>query len=46
MTEYVPPYIETYTTNRSITLTKEEVEKLREILDTLPASVQEKINRL
>ena len=42
---YRPP-IETYTTNRGLTLTAEEVEFLRGVLDTLPESLQEKVNRL
>ena len=40
------PNIETYTTNRGLTLTKEEVEFLRSVLDTLPESLQEKISKL
>ena len=42
---YRPP-IETYTTNRGLTLTAEEVEFLRGVLDTLPESLQEKVNKL
>ena len=38
--------IETYTTNRGLTLVPEEVEFLRGIIDTLPESLQEKVNRL
>ena len=44
-TNYRPP-IETYTTNRGLTVTQEEVASLRKILDTLPTSLQEKVNRL
>ena len=40
------PNFEPSTTNRGLTVTKEEVEFLREILDTLPDSLQEKVNRL
>ena len=42
---YRPP-IETYTKNRGLTLVPEEVEFLRVILDTLPESLQEKVNKL
>ena len=38
--------IVTYTTNRGLTLTAEEVEFLRGVLDTLPESLQEKVNKL
>ena len=40
------PNIETYTTNRGLCLTAEEVVFLRSILDTLPESLQVKINKL
>ena len=42
---YRPP-IETYTTNRGLTLNAEEVEFLRGIFDTLPESLQEKVKLL
>ena len=42
---YRPP-IETYTTNRGLTVTQEEVAALREIIDTLPESLQEKVKLL
>ena len=38
--------IETYTTNRGLTLTAEEVEALKLIKHTLPASVLEKLSKL
>ena len=40
------PTIETYTTNRGLTLTAEEVEALKLIKHTLPASVLEKLSKL
>tara|TARA_R100000008_G_C3445189_1_gene96497 strand:+ start:356 stop:517 length:162 start_codon:yes stop_codon:yes gene_type:complete len=40
------PNFEPTTTNRGLTVTQEEVAALREILDTLPESLQEKVNRL
>ena len=44
-TNYRPP-IETYTTNRGLTLTAEEVEALKLIKHTLPESVLEKLSKL
>tara|TARA_R100000008_G_scaffold53433_1_gene32416 strand:- start:498 stop:659 length:162 start_codon:yes stop_codon:yes gene_type:complete len=44
-TDYRPNF-EPSTPNRSVTLVPEEVEALRAILDTLPESLQEKVNRL
>ena len=44
-TNYRPP-IETYTTNRGLTLTAEEVEALKLIKHTLPESVLEKLEEL
>ena len=38
--------IKTYTSNRGLTLVPEEVEFLREIFDTLPESLQEKVSKL
>ena len=40
------PNFEPCTPNRSVTLVPEEVEFLRGVLDTLPESLQEKVNRL
>ena len=40
------PNFEPSTPNRGLTLVPEEVEALRAILDTLPESLQEKVNRL
>ena len=40
------PNFQPSTTNRSITLTHEEVEALKLITHTLPPSVLEKVNRL
>ena len=42
---YRPP-IETYTTNRGLTLTAEEVEFLQSITEQLLQSLQEKVSRL
>ena len=42
---YRPP-IETYTTNRGLTLTAEEVEFLQSITEQLLPSLQEKVSRL
>ena len=40
------PKIETYTTNRGLTLTAEEVEFLQSITEQLLPSLQEKVSRL
>ena len=40
------PNFQPSTTNRSITLTQEEIEALKLITHTLPPSVLEKVNRL
>ena len=38
--------ITTYTTNRGLTLTQEEVLFLQSVLETLPQSLQEKVSKL
>ncbi len=42
---YRPPF-EPSTPNRSLTLVPDEIKFLRGIVDTLPESLQEKVNRL
>ena len=42
---YRPP-IETYTTNRGLTITAEEVEFLQSITEQLLPSLQEKVSKL
>ena len=56
MTNHTDPYpalgsnyrdpIVTYTTNRGLTLTQEEVIYLRGVIETLPQSLQEKVSKL
>ena len=38
--------ITTYTSNRGLTLTQEEVLFLQSVLETLPQSLQEKVSKL
>ena len=40
------PKIEPYTTNRGLTLTQEEVLILKDMIDTLPVTLQEKVRLL
>ncbi len=56
MTNHTDPYpalgsnyrdpIVTYSTNRGLTLTQEEVQFLQSVIETLPQSLQEKVSKL